>query len=76
MNSQLEQLLRHRQHALWREINTHWTIPDKLNKKVNKWITRGDFHDKVTEVATRAIAAADPILTALPDDKPSSHRHL
>jgi len=66
----VEQLLRQREQALWREINKHWTIPDNLNKKVNTWIARGDFHDQVMTTIASSGSKADALL----DDTPSCRR--
>ena len=74
MNAQLEQVLRHRQLALWREIKKHYAIPEKVDKKVIEVIRCGKFHEKAADIA-KTIASSDLKVVARPDDTPSSHRH-
>jgi hypothetical protein len=61
----LEQVLRHRQLALWREIKKHYAVPEKINKKVTEAISCGKFHD--------ITVTSDLKVVARPDDTPSSH---
>lgn len=60
----LEQVLRHRQLALWREIKKYYVIPENVDKKVTNAISIGKFHD---------ITSSDLKVVARPDDTPSSH---